>query len=418
MSREPRTGRRPNGASSVYKGSDGFWHGRVTVGARDDGRPDRRHVQATTEAEVIRRVRELEKGRDSATVPKAGQRWTVQKWLVHWVENIAAPTVRENTISGYRVAVYRHLIPGVGGHRLDKLEPEHLETLYARMQRAGSAPATAHQAHRTVRTALNEAVRRGHIARNVASLARAPRLSENEVEPYTVDEVKRLLATAAEERNSGRWAIALSLGLRQSEALGLKWSDVDLDTATLTVRRGRQRPRWAHGCGGICGREHGGHCPQRKPLRTDTAETKSRAGRRTIGLPDQLVALLRRHREEQDAERQTAAQLWTEGGWLFATPTGAPVNPRTDYDEWKRLLQRAGLRDGRLHDARHTAATVLLLLGVPERAVVGIMGWSNSAMAMRYQHITAAVRSDVAARIDALLWATPDATDGRPTTGK
>jgi integrase len=370
-----------------------------------------------SEAEVIRRVRELEKGRDNATVPKAGQRWTVQKWLVHWVENIAAPTVRENTIAGYRVAVYRHLIPGVGGHRLDRLEPEHLETLYARMQKSGSAPATAHQAHRTIRTALNEAVRRGHVARNAASLARAPRLSESEIEPYTVEEVKRLLAAAADERNHARWAIALALGLRQSEALGLKWSDLDLDRATLTVRRGRQRPRWAHGCDGTCGRRHGGHCPQRRPLRTDTAETKSRAGRRTIGLPDQIVALLRRHRDEQAAERRTAAQLWTEGGWLFATPTGAPVNPRTDYDEWKRLLQRAGLRDGRLHDARHTAATVLLLLGVPERAVIGIMGWSNSAMAMRYQHITAAVRSDVAARIDALLWA-PEAAGTEPPASK
>ncbi len=85
----------------------------------------------------------------------------------------------------------------------------------------------------------------------------------------------------------------------------------------------------------------------------------------------ELVELLKLHRKEQGAERETVAQLWTECGWLFATPTGGPVSPQTDYTEWKRLLVRAGIRDGRLHDARHTAATVLLLLGVPERLLSG-----------------------------------------------
>jgi integrase len=401
-------GRKPNGASSIYQGKDGYWHGRVTVGAKDDGKPDRRHVQAMTQAEVHKKVRDLERERDAGTVRKPGQRWTVKTWLTHWVDNIAAPAVRENTISGYRVAVNRHLIPGIGAHRLDKLEPEHLERLYSKMIRNGSAPATAHQAHRTIRTALNEAVRRGHLARNPVLLAKPPRLTDTEIEPYSIEEIRRLLEQASRGRNSARWAIALALGLRQSETLGLKWSDVSLDEGTLIVRRGRQRPRWRHGCGDTCGRKFGGHCPQREATRADTAETKSRAGRRSIGLPDELVALLRKHRDEQEQERRTAAQLWQEGGWLFATPTGDPVNPRTDYDDWKRLLKTAGLRDGRLHDARHTAATVLLLLGVAERAVMGIMGWSNSAMAARYQHLTAQVRRDIAKRVGGLLWTTEE----------
>jgi integrase len=123
-----------------------------------------------------------------------------------------------------------------------------------------------------------------------------------------------------------------------------------------------------------------------------------------------LVAVLRRHRALQATERIKAGQLWQDGGWLFATPTGQPVNPRTDYTDWKRLLTDTGLRDGRLHDARHTAATVLLLLGVSERAVMGLMGWSNTAMAARYQHMTAAVQRDVADRLGVLLWGT-EATD-------
>ncbi|MFY1689235.1 tyrosine-type recombinase/integrase [Plantactinospora sp. WMMB782] len=409
--------RKPNGASSIYQGADGSWHGRVTVGTKDDGTPDRRHVRGKTEAAVTKKVRQLERDRDSGTVRKAGQRWTVKTWLTHWVENIAAPSVRENTIAGYRVAVNRHLIPGLGAHRIDRLEPEHLERFYARMQANGSAPATAHQAHRTLRTALNEAVRRGHLTRNPASLAKPPRLSDDEIEPYSVAEVQRLMTAAASRRNSARWAIALALGLRQGEALGLKWADVDLDAGTLVVRRGRQRPKWRHGCAEPCGRKYGGHCPDRQPTRAATADTKSRAGRRSIGLPDELVALLRKHRDEQDQERQNAGQLWHDGGWLFATPTGEPVNPRTDYDEWKRLLKLAGLRDGRLHDARHTAATVLLILGVAERAVMGIMGWSNSAMAVRYQHLTTQVRRDIAKRVGGLLWDAPPDDDDQGAAG-
>ncbi len=405
--------RKPNGASSIYQGVDGSWHGRVTVGVRDDGGSDRRHVMGKSQAVVTRKVRELERQREDGSVRRPGSSWTVSRWLSHWVENIAAPFVRENTIAGYRVAVNTHLIPGVGKHRLDRLQPEHLESLYVGMMRQGKSPATAHQVHRTIRTALNEAVRRGYLSRNPASLAKAPRLVEQEIEPFTVDEVQLLLKTALNTRNGARWAVALALGLRQGEALGLQWSDVDLESGTLTVRRARLRPRWQHGCGDTCGRKYGGHCPARVPERTATAETKSRAGRRSVGLPDELVLLLRGHRVEQEGERITAGQLWSDGGWLFSTQVGEPVNPRTDYDEWKRLLIAAGVRDARLHDARHTAATVLLILGVPERAVMGIMGWSHTAMAARYQHVTTAIQRDIAGRVGGLIWDT-DKDEPRP----
>src|SRR5262249_61192342 len=89
---------------------------------------------------------------------------------------------------------------------------------------------------------------------------------------------------------------------------------------------------------------------------------------------------------------------------VFTTPTGGPLNPNTDYHEWKQLLKDAGLRDGRLHDARHTAATALLVLGVSERAVMGIMGWSSASMAKRYQHITDPILKDGPKRVDGLIW--------------
>ncbi|QNA74178.1 site-specific integrase [Streptomyces sp. So13.3] len=397
--------RRPNGASSIYKGKDGKWHGRVTVGVKDDGSPDRRHVERKTEAAVINAVRDLEKQREAGAVRKAGKPWTVKAWLVHWLENITAPpVVRESTYSSYRAAVNVHLIPGIGGHRLDKLEPEHLERLYTKMQRNGSKPATAHQAHRTIRLALNEAMRRGHIVRNVASLAKAPRITEEEVDPYSVREVQRLLEEAAKSRNSTRWAIALALGLRQGECLGIQWRDVDFERGAIRVRRNRLRPKYAHGCDEPCGRKHPGYCPQRSRSNKDTDDTKSKAGRRVIGLPEELAELLKLHSEAQGRESAAAGERWVPGDWVFASETGAPLNPRTDYDEWKRLLTGAGVRDGRLHDARHTASTVLLILGVPERTVMAIMGWSSTAMAARYQHVTDSIRQDVAKRVGGLLW--------------
>ncbi|MFJ3600380.1 tyrosine-type recombinase/integrase [Streptomyces sp. NPDC090126] len=403
MTEDKKRTRQPNGRSSIYQGKDGKWHGRVTVGTRDDGKPDRRHVERKTRAAVTAAVRELEKQRDSGAVRKAGRAWTVEAWLTHWVETIAPLAVNENTMVGYGVAVRKHLIPALGAHRLDKLGPEHIERFYGRMQADGRRAGTIHQIHRTFRTALNEAVRRGHLTRNPVQLAKAPRLSEEEIEPYTVDEVKSLLVAADKRRNSARWAVALALGLRQGEALGLKWADVDMERGVLMVRRSRRRPRYAHGCGDPCGRK-AGYCPQRKRTNPETADTKSRAGRRVVGLPAQLADLLTAHQMKQEAERLEAGGKWADEGWLFATPDGRGTSTRTDYDDWKELLAAAGVRDGRLHDARHTAATVLLILGVSERAVMGLMGWSTTAMAARYQHMVDTVRTDVARQVDGLIW--------------
>ncbi|KOY59602.1 tyrosine-type recombinase/integrase [Streptomyces sp. XY332] len=414
MTENKRT-RQPNGRSSIYLGKDGKWHGRVTVGVRDDGSPDRRHVERKTRAEVTTAVRKLEKEREAKTVRKPGKSMTVKAWLTHWIENVAPLGVNDNTMVGYGVAVRKHLIPGLGAHRLDKLTPEHIEVFYAKMQANGSKPATAHQVHRTFRTALNEAVRRGHLGKNPVQLAKAPKSDDYEAEPYTVKEVQRLLETSGRQRNSARWAVALALGLRQGEVLALKWDDVDLEGGFLVVRRSRHRPQYAHGCTDPCGRK-AGYCPGKRRTNPETSTTKSRAGRRAVGLPDQLVDLLRDHRKAQGAERDAAGKRWVEGGWVFPNEHGRSPSHRRDWAEWKALLVEAKVRDGRLHDARHTAATVLLILGVPERAVMGLMGWSTTAMAARYQHMVDGVRTDVARQVDGLIWKTetdrPDDEDG------
>ncbi len=201
--------------------------------------------------------------------------------------------------------------------------------------------------------------------------------------------------------------MALALGLRQGEALALRWHDVDLDAKTLRVRATRLRPAYEHGCDGTCGKA-AGYCPQRWQRNGVTGATKSAAGNRVVGLPGELVILLEQQRSQQRAERLHAGSLWTEGGWVFATRTGGPLSPNSDYHEWKALLDRAGVRHARLHDARHTAATVLLVLGVSERTVMSIMGWSSTSMAARYQHVTDPIRREVATRVGGLLFGDGD----------
>ncbi|MCC8453455.1 tyrosine-type recombinase/integrase [Streptomyces rochei] len=415
MAEDKKRTRRANGESAIYFGKDGRWHARVPMGFKDDGTPYRRHLTRPTRKDLVEEVRRLEKQRDEGLARQPGKPWTVEKWLWHWVENIAKPVVSENTYAGYEVAVRVHLVPGVGKHRIDRLEPEHLESLYRRMQRNGSKPATAHQAHRTIRTALGEAVRRGHAAKNAAALAKPPRIEEEEaeVEPYSLAEVQRLLIEANKRRNSARWMLALALGLRQGETLGLRWSDVDLDNEYLKLRRNRLRPKYRHGCpeASPCGRAAAGYCPDRVQVRRETKNTKSRAGRRAVPLPGPLVAMLRQHAEVQERERKAAGSLWTESDYVFTKPLGGPLSPNTDYHDWKRLLEDAKVRDGRLHDARHTAATVLMLLGVPDRVIDQIMGWepgTSARMRARYLHVPDVMLKDVARKIAEAIWGRPD----------
>jgi integrase len=359
MPREKK-GRNASGRSSIYYSErDESWHGWVTVGLKDNGKPDRRHVRGKNQDDVTTKVQRLERERDEGRTRKPGKDWTVEMWLRHWLDNVIAPPVLTvNAFDAYEVACRVHLIPGIGAHKLrntqPKLEAEHLEKLYRKMIREGSKPGRVHQVHRTIRAALNEAKRRRYISENPAELARAPKVDEEEVEPCSVEEVHSILAEAATNRNGARWAIALALGLRQGEALGLMWSDLDLKAGTLIVRRSRLRPRWKHGCASPCGHKFGGHCPDRVPLRAETAGTKSKAGKRGMGLPDEIGALLKRHRKAQAAERETAADLWTETDYVFTTPTGAPLNPRTDYTEWKRSWSAPACPNGdyTMHDTR------------------------------------------------------------------
>ncbi len=411
--------RKPNRRSSIYLGSDGRWHGWVTVGVKDDGSPDRRHRKGRTEAEVTRKVQELEAQRDTGRIAKAGATLTVGQWMETWLTTVAARRVRRSTWdSTYAPKVRNRIIPGIGRHRLDRLTPEHLERFYTKLDTDGLAPATVLQVHRILSRALTVAVQRGYVTRNVATLVDAPSARPGEIEPLILAEARKITTLAAERRNGTRWSVALALGLRQGEALGLRWRYIDFDAATLTVRWQLQRLAWRHGCPDprACGARyhrpscpsgctaHARACPERTGGGLILAELKTARSRRTIALPAALVVALRAHRAAQLAERIAAGDKWHDGDFVWCQPNGRPIGAHADWDDWKTLLKTAGVRDARLHDARHTAATLLLAQGVDQRVVMEILGHSQISMTTRYTHVLPEVMTAAADRIGQAFW--------------
>ena len=374
--------RAASGESSIYKDEAGRWHGYVSMGLKENGRRDRRHVSGTRRADVVAKVRTLEVKRDAGTAEAAGRAPTVGDWLDHWLEHIASRRVRARTLESYEALVRLHLRPGIGHHRLDRLQPEHLEQLYGSLlEDKGLSPATVLRLHRVLSRALRVAMQRGKIARNVATLVDPPAVKRPTTAlPLTVDEARRVL----QARNPARWTVALAVGLRQSETLGLRWSDIDLDVGTLTVRRGLHR---VSGKGLVY------------------EEPKAERSRRTLALPAPLVMALRHHRAVQLEERRAAGALWEEHDLVFAQVNGRPLDKRSDWEGWKALLSRAGVREVRLHDGRHTAATLLLSEGVHPRVVMELLGHAQMRTTTdTYSHVMPALAREAAAKMSTALW--------------
>ena len=385
--------RKASGESSIHKGADGRWHGYVSMGLKANGKRDRRHVSAVKRGDVVTKVRALEQKRDAGTAGAAGRAPTVGEWLEHWLVTIAARKVRPSTLVRYRQLVVNQLVPGVGHHRLDRLQPEHVEKLYADLQDGGLSPASVVHAHRVLSRALKVAMQRGKVARNVCTLVDAPSVHHEEVRPLSGQDARRVLESATGRRNAARWSVALALGLRQGEALGLAWDAVDLDAGTLTVRQALQRQP---GKGLVF------------------VQPKSRAGRRTIALPSQLRDALRAHRTAQVAERIAAGSGWVDLDLVFAQENGRPLDPRSDHRAWRSLLAEAKVPPARLHDARHTAASLLLQQGVPARVVMEVLGHSQISLTLgTYSHVVPELAQDAARRMGEALWG-PMATKVAP----
>ncbi|WP_308312476.1 tyrosine-type recombinase/integrase [Streptomyces sp. ISL-11] len=443
--------RKPNMESTIYLGSDGWWHGRVTMGVKDDGSPDRRHRRARTEPEVRRKVRELEKLRDEKRAPKAGRIPTVAQWMETYLTTIASLKLKPRSLDDYWSKTRNDIVPGVGGHRLDKLQPEHLERMYAAMLAEGHAPSHVLKVHRILSRALKIAHRRRVIGENVATLVDPPSVDETEANPFTKEQAKAFLEAAAKRPTFMRWTVGVGMGFRQGETLGLRWPYVDLEQELFHPRWQLQRLTWRHGCSDphACGdrlhrfepcppgctahtrykrgcpkpctktcKRHASACPQRKGGGLVFTRPKTKKSWEPVPIPPPFIPYLREHKAQQDEDRATAGAAWQECGAVFTRPDGRPLDPRQDWAEFKELLEEAGISDRRLYDgSRHTAGTILNELGVDMPTIMEILRHTQISQTRRYVKGRSSLSKDAMRRMgDAFMPSSRPTTETRTET--
>jgi integrase len=420
---------RSPGEGSIYKSGAG-WRVQIHVGWTADGKPIRKYLRAKNRAEAKAKLQEAQ-----SVLARGGTlhdpKTTVEQWLTHWIDNIAPTKVRPRTIDGYRSYLRNWIIPNVGRHRLIKLTPEHIEQLHTTMREAGLSETSILQCHRILARALQVAWQRQRVSMNVAKLVQPPAAVREEVMPLTVEECRRLLGACTDDAAHARWGIAIALGLRQGEVLGLLWDDVDLDAGVLTVRRSLTRLR---------GRPRGQNLVLTPP--------KSTAGIRRLPIPAHLLPILKRLRLAQRvAKLEDGANWkgWQPPGWeeiadlVFAQRGGYPLDARRDWQNLRDLAVKAGvrtsgtgkswtMRDGsvvddpiesdlRVHDLRHTTASLLLFLKADVREVKEQLGHSQTQLTQdTYQHLLPGMLDTNAKRVDELLW--PDGVPPTPDAGQ
>jgi len=346
-----------------------------------DGKRRRKFLYGKTRREaagkLTRALREKQMG-----VPASDDRQRLDRFLEHWLEAAAKPAVRPRTYEGYAARVRNHLVPALGRIPLTKLTPDHVQAMLNSKTAEGLSPSTVRGIHAVLRRALNQAMRWGLIVRNVASLVSPPRVVTSEPTTLSPEQVRGLLATVQGTRHEGLYTVALSLGLRLGEALGLKWVDIDLDAGTVAVRRSVHRSEG----------------------KLREAELKTERSRRTLALPAQTEAALRRHRTRQLEARLLAGDQWREQDFVFTSAFGTPLEPRNALRFFKRDLEREGLPEMRFHDLRHTCASLLLAQNVHARIVMETLGHARISTTMDlYSHVSPAMQRDAATKMEVAL---------------
>jgi integrase len=324
--------------------------------------------------------------------------YLTRQWLPGKQLTLAASTYR-----GYVHKTERHIIPALGTTRLRRLRPHHLETLYDRMLhpsdgRRALAPKSVYEVHLIIRGALRDAVRLGLISRNVALVAHAPRLRsipKIEQQAWTAEQLRVFLRAAAGHRLFPALWLSAMTGMRRSELLGLRWTDIDLQKATISINRGLVAI---------------GYELHESRGKTDNS-------RRPIDLDPTTVAVLRGWRTLQTAEYDAIGIH--DPGWVFADAEGRPVHPHAVSQTFERIARRAGVPVIRLHDLRHTHGTLLIKDGIPVKVVSERLGHANIAFTIEtYQHVLPGMQRDAAEAFQALIAPGAQSRTNRWNTGE
>ncbi|MFE9013773.1 tyrosine-type recombinase/integrase [Streptomyces cyaneofuscatus] len=370
--------RNPNGAGTITKRKDGRFQCAVYV-LQPDGTRARKFAYGKTWAECDTKRRELLAKVDNG-IPVPTRSARLAEWLPYWLENVIRPRRKLSTYDKYEAHVRLYLVPMLGSKRLESFGAADVRRFLVRLEQKTTA-ATAKESHRVLRTALTAACREELIARNVAALVEPPRAKSRELSPWTLGETLDFLAASRKDPLYAAFVLAIAMGLRRGEIVGLRWVDVDLDKRVLYVRQQTQRRR------GV--------------LYDDDPKGRRR---RAVPLPAMCIAPLRWHRMRQVDVKKRAGESWEERGYVFATRTGRPVEPRNIYRSFTRVAESAGLRVIRLHDARHGCATLLTAAGVAPRVVMEILGHSQISITMDvYTHVVQDTQREAISHMDRLL---------------
>ena len=325
---------------------------------------------------------------DGIALPSEQQ--TVAEFLTAWLEESARRSLRPSTYRSYRQIVRDHVLPEIGSVRLARLTPQQVQRLINHRLESGLSPQSVVYVRGVLRRALNEALRWGLVTRNVATLVQPPRVRRYEISPLDAEQAQRLLTAIRGDRLEALFSVALAVGLRQGEALGLRWVDVDLDADVLHIR----------------------HALQAINGQLVLVDPKTTRSRRSIQLPSLAVDALRAHRTRQAAERTRVGEAWSDQGFVFTSQLGRPLHGATVTHRFQQLLAAAGLPRQRFHDLRHGCATLLLAQGVSPRVVMDVLGHSAITLTPNtYSHVVPALQSEAAHRMDtALGWQGAEST--------
>lgn len=321
---------------------------------------------------------------------------TVGQYLrEEWLPAMAPPRLKYDTWADRCDALERYVIPRIGSIRLQDLSAAHLNRLYTDLLRSGRqrvltgqspglSPTSVRRIHAMLRKALNDAVRWGKLSRNPALRADPPPMRtvkaarRRAMRTWSAQELHRFLELTSGHPLHVVWLVSASTGLRRSELLGLRWRDVDLNAATLTVLQ-------------TVTASEDGFAP--------SEDQKSDGSARTIHLDRRVVDALRAHRAEQHRVRLAVGAAWNAHDLVFPREDGSWWNPRSLTSAFARAIKATGLPRIRLQDLRHTHATLLLAAGVNPKVVSERLGHSSVAFTLdTYAHVMPGMQPEAATR--------------------
>ena len=372
--------KRGNGEGSIHRRKSGGWCAQYTVYSAK-GRK-RKTLYGKTRQEVAAKLATALSNREGGLTFDAGN-LTLGDYLDRWLNDSVRDTVRQRTWERYEQIARVHIKPALGRIKLKTLTSTHARGLYREKLDSGLAPRTVGYIHTTLHKALKNAVADGLIPRNATQGIKAPASKNQEINPLSPDQARAFLETAHGNRFEALYVLAVTAGLREGELLGLKWDDLDLDSGTLSVRRTLSEAR--------SGRFF---------------EAPKNGKGRSISLTQQAVEALRGHRKRQSEERQRLGALWQDNDLVFPSQKGTPMNAKNlTARSFKPLLERAGLpRTVRLHDLRHTCATLLLGKGVHPKIVQELLGHATIAITLdTYSHVLPNMQGEAVSAMEGVL---------------